>query len=40
MIEIKEIKTKRDKKKFFKFVIDLYRDSPHACCNLYSDEFA
>ncbi|MDE7440286.1 MAG: hypothetical protein K2N23_07255 [Clostridia bacterium] len=40
MITVKEISTKRDKKKFFKFVIDLYRDSPHACCNLYADEFA
>lgn len=40
MITVKEISTKRDKKKFFKFVIDLYKDSPHACCNLYADEFA
>ena len=40
MITVKEISSKRDKKKFFKFVIDLYRDNPHACCNLYADEFA
>lgn len=40
MITVKEITTRRDKKKFFKFVIDLYKDNPHACCNLYSDEFA
>ena len=40
MIEVKQISSKRDKKKFFKFVIDLYRDNPHACCNLYADEFA
>ena len=40
MIEVKEVKTKRDKKKFFKFVQDLYRKNPHACCNLYADEFA
>ena len=40
MITVKEISTKRDKKKFFKFVIDLYKGNPHACCNLYADEFA
>ena len=40
MITVKEISTKRDKKKFFKFVIDLYSGNPHACCNLYADEFA
>lgn len=40
MITVKEISSKRDKKKFFKFVIDLYKDNPHACCNLYADEFA
>lgn len=40
MITVKQISTKRDKKKFFKFVIDLYRNNPHACCNLYADEFA
>lgn len=40
MITVKEISSKRDKKKFFKFVIDLYKNNPHACCNLYADEFA
>lgn len=40
MITVKEVFTKRDKKKFFKFVIDLYKGNPHACCNLYADEFA
>ena len=40
MITVKEISSRKDKKKFFKFIIDLYKDNPHACCNLYSDEFA
>ena len=40
MITVKEIKTKSDKKKFFKFLIDLYKDNPFACPNLYMDEFA
>lgn len=40
MITVKEISSKRDKKKFFKFIIDLYKGNPHACCNLYSEEFA
>ncbi len=40
MITVKEISSKRDKKKFFKFIIDLYKGNPHACCNLYADEFA
>ncbi len=40
MIEVKEIFSKRDKKKFFKFAIDLYKDSPYAAPSLYSDEFA
>ncbi len=39
MIEVKEISSKRDKKKFFKFVFSLYKDSPHACPNFYMDEF-
>ncbi|MBD5132096.1 MAG: GNAT family N-acetyltransferase [Clostridiales bacterium] len=39
MITVKEISSKRDKKRFFKFVIDLYKNNPHACCNLYSEEF-
>jgi len=40
MITVKEIdiRNKRDKKKFFKFYIDLYRDSPYAAPNLYMDE--
>jgi len=42
MIEVKEISldSKRDKKKFFKFLIDLYKGNPYACPNLYTDEFA
>ena len=42
MIEVKQIslESKRDKKKFFKFLIDLYKNDPHACPNLYMDEFA
>lgn len=39
MIEVKEISSKKDKKKFFKFIHDLYKGNPHACPNLYSDEF-
>lgn len=40
MIEIRQISSKRDKKKFFKFLIDLYRGNPYAAPNLYADEFA
>lgn len=40
MITVKQISSKKDKKKFFKFIIDLYRGNPHACPNLYADEFA
>lgn len=40
MIEVKEISSKRDKKKFFKFIIDLYKGNPYCVPNLYSDEFA
>lgn len=40
MIEVKQISSKRDKKKFFKFLIDLYKGNPYACPNLYMDEFA
>lgn len=40
MIEVKEISSKRDKKKFFKFIFDLYKGNPYACPNLYADEFA
>ncbi len=40
MITVKQITSKRDKKKFFKFLIDLYKGSPYACPNLYADEFA
>ncbi|MGN0813237.1 MAG: hypothetical protein ACI4MQ_07005 [Candidatus Coproplasma sp.] len=39
MIEVKEISSKRDKKKFFRFIFDLYKGNPHACPNLYADEF-
>ena len=38
MIEVKEVLTKKDKKKFFKFYIDLYKGSPYATPNLYDDE--
>lgn len=39
-ITVKEvnIKSARQKKKFFKFLIDLYKNNPHAAPNLYSDE--
>ena len=42
MIEVKEISidSKKDKKKFFKFLIDLYEGNPYICPNLYTDEFA
>lgn len=40
MIEVKQIRSKKDKKKFFKFLIDLYKGNPYAAPNLYSDEFA
>lgn len=40
MIVVKEIISKRDKKKFFKFHIDLYCNNPYVCPNLYADEFA
>lgn len=37
---VREISSRRDKKKFFKFLIDLYRGNPHAAPNFYFDEFA
>ncbi|MGN0814780.1 MAG: hypothetical protein ACI4MH_06090 [Candidatus Coproplasma sp.] len=40
MITVKCISSKKDKKKFFKFLIDLYKDNPHAAPNLYDDEFS
>ncbi|MGN1103371.1 MAG: hypothetical protein ACI4QI_00715, partial [Candidatus Coproplasma sp.] len=40
MIEVREIHSKRDKKKFFKFQHTLYANNPHAYSNLYADEFA
>ena len=40
MITVKQITSKRDKKKFFKFAIYLYKGNPHVCPNLYADEFA
>ena len=40
MIEVLQVTNKRQKKKFFKFLIDLYKDNPYAAPNLYADEFA
>ena len=40
MIKIKQVTSKRDKKKFFKFHIDLYKGNKYAVPNLYMDEFA
>lgn len=40
MIQVKEISSRRDKKKFFKFLIDLYKGNRYAAPNLYADEFA
>lgn len=37
---VKEISSRREKKKFFKFLIDLYRGNPYAAPNFYFDEFA
>lgn len=37
-ITVKEISSKQDKKKFFKFLIDMYKDCQYAAPNLYSDE--
>ena len=39
MITVKQISSKRDKKKFFKFLIDLYKGNEFAVPNLYIDEF-
>lgn len=39
-IIVKEISQKKDKKKFFKFLIDLYSKNPYAAPNLYDDEFS
>lgn len=39
MIKVKQISSKRDKKKFFKFAFTLYGKNPHACPNFYFDEF-
>lgn len=40
MIEVREITTKKEKKQFFKFYIDLYKNNPYATPNLYADEFS
>lgn len=42
MIEVREIllSSKKDKKKFFKFLIDLYKGNKHAAPNLFDDEFS
>lgn len=39
-IIVKEISQKKDKKKFFKFLVDLYSKNPYAAPNLYDDEFS
>lgn len=39
-ITVREIFSKRDKKKFFKFYVDLYKDNPYAAPSLYDDEMA
>lgn len=38
MIEIREVKTKRDVKKFAKYPIDLYKDCPYYVPSIYEDE--
>lgn len=40
MIEVKEIFSKKDRKKFFKFYIDLYKGNKQYAPNLYEDELA
>ncbi len=39
-IQVREISSLRDKKRFFRFYVELYRNHPHAAPNLYSDELA
>lgn len=39
MIKVKQIRSKNDKKKFFRFPIDLYKNNEYAAPNLYMDEF-
>ena len=38
MLEIREVKNKRDKKRFIKFPIWLYKDCPYFVPALYMDE--
>ena len=40
MVEIKEVKTKRELKKFAKYPVELYKDCPYYVPSLYSDELA
>ena len=40
MIEVKEVKTKRDLKKFASYPVKLYKDCPYYVPSLYSDELA
>lgn len=39
-IIVKEITEKSDKRKFFKFIVDLYKDNKYSAPNLYADEMA
>ena len=39
MITVKQISSKKDKKKFFKFLIYLYKNNPYIAPNLFADEF-
>ena len=39
-IQVREISSLRDKKRFFRFYVEMYRNHPHAAPNLYSDELA
>ncbi len=40
MIKVIQVSGKRQKKKFFRFLIDLYKGNRYAAPNLYADEFA
>ena len=38
MLVVREIKSKKDKRRFFKFPVQLYRDCPYCVPSLYVDE--
>ena len=38
MVEIREVKTRKERHQFLDFVLDLYQDNPYFCPAIYSDE--